>query len=612
MHGDADRLIPRRVAGPLSSALRGSAPNHRSRRVADVLGPPSMLERHLDWVTAGRRHQRVRSSTDRCFARTGCTNGRRASLLTDPRAQRDAASAGAYMALDQRHWLPDDVLAKADRATMLCSLEMRTPFLHRELAELAAAVPLDYHLKRRGKRVLRDVYDRLDLPSVGAPAQASRSACPSPSGCAARWRRCCASRCRPAACTSEGWFDRERHACIASRRTFAARADHGSGPLAAAGARHVARRAGRRLVTRVLLAHARLPPDARRHPAPAAPPRDARHARPRCGSSRCARTVRREFDAGGELDVDARAARALATREHRRAQRARRRSRRAAGARTCSWPGTSWARRPRYAVKRMLGVPSVVYLYAKEVGASPRLARLAVRTFDRIIVVSRYTAQLARDAGADGGALRRISPGVDAAGSGVSRDLRTGRRSSRSRGSRTATRATTSGPRAGAHPRARAGRPVGRHRATARCAGHRAAGARAWRLGPRPAPGRRLGRRARPLADAQQRLLHAEPAARRDRAGEGFGIVYLEAGAQGLPVVAGNVGGAVDAVVDGVTGMLVDPTDHVAVADAIADLLLDARAGGAHGRGGARCMRPSSRGRSIARRVESVFAELAA
>jgi len=57
--------------------------------------------------------------------------------------------------------------------------------------------------------------------------------------------------------------------------------------------------------------------------------------------------------------------------------------------------------------------------------------------------------------------------------------------------------------------------------------------------------------------------------------GEGFGLVYLEAGTHGLPSVAGNVGGSTDAVIDGATGVTVDPTDHVAVADAIADLLLE-------------------------------------
>jgi phosphatidylinositol alpha-1,6-mannosyltransferase len=57
--------------------------------------------------------------------------------------------------------------------------------------------------------------------------------------------------------------------------------------------------------------------------------------------------------------------------------------------------------------------------------------------------------------------------------------------------------------------------------------------------------------------------------------GEGFGIVYLEASWRGLPVVAGNIGGAVDAVVDGETGLLVDANDPVDVADAVTRLLLD-------------------------------------
>ena len=42
-----------------------------------------------------------------------------------------------------------------------------------------------------------------------------------------------------------------------------------------------------------------------------------------------------------------------------------------------------------------------------------------------------------------------------------------------------------------------------------------------------------------------------------------------------LPIVAGAAGGATDAVVHGETGLLVDPEDHVAVADALVTLLRD-------------------------------------
>ncbi|MDQ1486767.1 MAG: phosphatidyl-myo-inositol dimannoside synthase [Actinomycetota bacterium] len=56
---------------------------------------------------------------------------------------------------------------------------------------------------------------------------------------------------------------------------------------------------------------------------------------------------------------------------------------------------------------------------------------------------------------------------------------------------------------------------------------------------------------------------------------EGLGIVYLEASATGLPVVAGRSGGAPDAVLPGKTGEVVDGTDVSAVAAAIVRLLED-------------------------------------
>ncbi|MFC8100677.1 glycosyltransferase family 4 protein [Streptomyces sp. NPDC057363] len=57
---------------------------------------------------------------------------------------------------------------------------------------------------------------------------------------------------------------------------------------------------------------------------------------------------------------------------------------------------------------------------------------------------------------------------------------------------------------------------------------------------------------------------------------EGLGIVYLEASATGLPVVAGDSGGAPDAVLDGETGWVVRGGDEEQAADRLVTLLGDA------------------------------------
>ena len=58
---------------------------------------------------------------------------------------------------------------------------------------------------------------------------------------------------------------------------------------------------------------------------------------------------------------------------------------------------------------------------------------------------------------------------------------------------------------------------------------------------------------------------------------EGFGIVFLEAAAAGVPSVAGRSGGSTEAVADGETGLVVDrPADPAAVAQVLGRLLDDA------------------------------------
>jgi glycosyltransferase involved in cell wall biosynthesis len=60
-----------------------------------------------------------------------------------------------------------------------------------------------------------------------------------------------------------------------------------------------------------------------------------------------------------------------------------------------------------------------------------------------------------------------------------------------------------------------------------------------------------------------------------ERSIEGFGLVYLEAAAHGLPGVAHDVGGVAEAVVDGVTGLLVPPERPAQLAAAFEKLIHD-------------------------------------
>ena len=60
------------------------------------------------------------------------------------------------MLLDWLVWLPQDILAKVDRASMAYSLEARCPFLDRDLVEFVVRVPWQWHFScYRGKQLLR-------------------------------------------------------------------------------------------------------------------------------------------------------------------------------------------------------------------------------------------------------------------------------------------------------------------------------------------------------------------------------------------------------------------------------------------------------------------------
>jgi asparagine synthase (glutamine-hydrolysing) len=160
------RVLPERYAALAARTLVSLPLGANASRLADVLAPQTTLERHLDWVTANRRSTRS--------GLYGPTLGSRATsrsaldTFVPPLEGFDGElGADAFMQLDQRHWLPEDVLFKADRAGMLNSLEIRTPYLARDVAEFANSVRASTHLAGGGKRLLRAALSHY-LPERGS------------------------------------------------------------------------------------------------------------------------------------------------------------------------------------------------------------------------------------------------------------------------------------------------------------------------------------------------------------------------------------------------------------------------------------------------------------
>lgn len=240
------------------------------------------------------------------------------------------------------------------------------------------------------------------------------------------------------------------------------------------------------------------------------------------------------------------------------------------------------------AIRALTRARTVQYFHAEEIGAKPRLAAFAARRADASIAVSSYTAGLVAATGAGPARLHVIGNGTDVPAEAETEPLllerptilTVARIEERYKGHDAMLRALPlvlakvpdaqwvvigdGSLRAGLEALARSSGVAGSVRFLGAVGDEER---NVWL------------RRANVLA-----MPSRVPAG--GFAGEGFGIAYLEAGAYGKPVVAGNVGGALDAVGDGETGLLVDPRDAGTLARALTTLLLDPQLAARLGAGG--------------------------
>ena len=148
----------------LPARLRYASPGDKLHKAAEILAVRSPEEIYLGLVSHWKNPaQLVPGSVEPL------------TLLTDLGQQADLPNfEHRMMYLDMVTYLPDDILAKVDRAAMAVSLETRVPLLDHRVVEFAWTLPLDMKIRHgQGKWLLRQVLYRhvpqslMERPKMG-------------------------------------------------------------------------------------------------------------------------------------------------------------------------------------------------------------------------------------------------------------------------------------------------------------------------------------------------------------------------------------------------------------------------------------------------------------
>ena len=153
-----------RLAAPvLPSGMRQTTPGYRLHKLAGILSVSSPAEMYRRLISQWQDPSELIADAEH------------------PTINSDGSGAGELrdftdrmMYVDLVSYLPDDILAKVDRASMATSLEAREPLLDHRLIELAWRLPLDMKIRDgKGKHLLRKVLYRyvpqslIERPKMG-------------------------------------------------------------------------------------------------------------------------------------------------------------------------------------------------------------------------------------------------------------------------------------------------------------------------------------------------------------------------------------------------------------------------------------------------------------
>ena len=150
------------LAPMLPASLRHRLPGEKVHKTAELLRQDSVTGMYRSLMSALQRPEdHLTSGSEPDGALDRVLEG------TSPLEER-------MMLADQLEYLPDDLLAKVDRASMAVSLEVRVPMLDHRIVERAWSLPLESKIRDgTGKWILKEILyrhvprDLVDRPKVG-------------------------------------------------------------------------------------------------------------------------------------------------------------------------------------------------------------------------------------------------------------------------------------------------------------------------------------------------------------------------------------------------------------------------------------------------------------